>query len=233
MNKPLCTPTAAALGSKLASYSAIHLAASLGFTKIVQTLLERFPALLNHSLPCEKKTVGPTPLHCAAQGGHLETVRYLLEKRADYLAVANDPHTRAHCEGKGTLNKKWPGATPVELTVDPAISACLGDVQRKMEKASKALEATPDADREKSTAKKKKNTAAPKKAGPPGKVRIRLSPVLALQIKELPPNTQTTEQAAQEKFNAELGRINGDLFLTKKKKGAQVEHKPWLAARRP
>jgi len=72
------------------TYTVLHIAASKGLTKIVKILVEAGwdVTLVGQFEDQEKKvTFEGTPLHHAAESGHLETAQYLLEHGADINAT--------------------------------------------------------------------------------------------------------------------------------------------------
>lgn len=72
--------------------TALHLAASFGFSKIVKLLLDKNPALA-----VARDNYGRTPLHDAAQKGHHQVVRQLLEiNRALADVKSNTGNTALH-----------------------------------------------------------------------------------------------------------------------------------------
>ncbi|KAF2729239.1 ankyrin repeat protein, partial [Polyplosphaeria fusca] len=75
----------------------IHSAASNGLDEIITLLLEQEdPAEID-----SKDDTGRTALHQAAMGGHLETIKLLLDKGADKTIVDSDQSTVLHEAAKG------------------------------------------------------------------------------------------------------------------------------------
>lgn len=74
-----------------ARVDSVHLAAQLGMTPKVRTLLARNPKLLN-----KMDSEGWTPLHCAVRAGQVETARFLLDRGADVNRIGDDGLTPLH-----------------------------------------------------------------------------------------------------------------------------------------